>query len=715
MSQASRSLATKKQVISSEEVDRGPSISQISTASLSQRKYSFTRRAAPRQVATTYTAAILQTNDDPAPRSGKPNNASEPWMESVTPGQFSTFQLKVFPIVQAIANKPENAHHPFIIKWEKLCSTTLHKYPMNATISWRSLKGLLGLTDIFDYKDFLLQCPELDEYIKFTPSQTTKNGFDYGIYERSHHESEADILPTSSHSVDSPSTIGTDSYVLDFNDHKPELRQRDMDENSSATRLSKTNLEEHEEPVVLTPKQTNVNYLPHIVSVTRTNDTVNNASTTSSILTRESTIKAEDTAVAWNITDDSPGFRQVHYRLFESVTTWYQLEHAKQHPFHVKWQKALHGGLQATTPWAHVAKILKLEYVKDYIKFMQECPRINGRYELKWSYFDNAVSYTELDIPALDEINHDISIFNKIQRHVNAMALKFDSMLKDIEQRVDAVDLRTTMCEDNILNRVSTRFTTTVTHHMDRIASYAATTLQTFQTNRHDNTDQQLLSYSENIANMQQSGYERMEQHIAKLEQKLKAQADQLEALFNQRFDQAMEVGIQEIHECVDDVTEKLNAHAKTVIQNINAAGAAKVDSVPKHPRFHNVDPAYAAKIMNFVPSNPYTDNPVKVPTPREPEHYDAPTTATDERHTDTSDQWGKDGPTYQPTSRLHSQQPWYPSASSNHPSIDGMPMVQHNDFMKSVTITYPGREQSYTWYLQIKSAAQQYGIYGSL
>jgi len=212
MSQASRSLATKKQVISSEEVDRGPSISQISTASLSQRKYSFTRRAAPRQVATTYTAAILQTNDDPAPRSGKPNNASEPWMESVTPGQFSTFQLKVFPIVQAIANKPENAHHPFIIKWEKLCSTTLHKYPMNATISWRSLKGLLGLTDIFDYKDFLLQCPELDEYIKFTPSQTTKNGFDYGIYERSHHESEADILPTSSHSVDSPSTIGTDSY-----------------------------------------------------------------------------------------------------------------------------------------------------------------------------------------------------------------------------------------------------------------------------------------------------------------------------------------------------------------------------------------------------------------------------------------------------------------------------------------------------------------------
>ena len=216
---------------------------------------------------------------------------------------FASFLMKLFPIVQDIANRPEHAHHPFIIKWEKLCSATLHKYPMSAMISWRSLKALLGINDIFDYNDFLQQCPEIDEYIKFAPSQSTKNGFDFGIYEHPNHNPEGDILQSSSPSIDSPSTIGTDSYVFDFNEHKPpaklaEKHQQDPDENSSETRLSRNSHQEPEEPVILTPKQTNVNYLPHIVSVTRTTDTVNNASTTSSIPTRESTVAAEETVAA---------------------------------------------------------------------------------------------------------------------------------------------------------------------------------------------------------------------------------------------------------------------------------------------------------------------------------------------------------------------------------------------------------------------------------
>jgi len=246
---------------------------------------------------------------------------------------------------------------------------------------------------------------------------------------------------------------------------------------------------------------------------------------------------------------------------------------------------------------------------------------------------------------------------------------------------------------------------------MDRIATYAASTLESFQTNIQEHSDHQLLIYSENIATMHQSSYERMEKQIATMEQKLKVHAEQLEALFYQRFDQAMEVGIQEIHECVDDVTEKFNAHADTVIQNIGA-NAPKVDnSVPRHPRFQNVDPGYAAKIMNFVHSNPYAETPVTTP---KPDNQD-PNKQTDADIPSSHQDWGEDGPGFQPSPTMQfPHQGWYPGSTTNHhsTSIDGLPMVQLNDFLKRVTIVYPGREQSYTWYLQVKSGAQQYGIY---
>ena len=40
------------------------------------------------------------------------------------------------------------------------------------------------------------------------------------------------------------------------------------------------------------------------------------------------------------------------------------------------------------------------------------------------------------------------------------------------------------------------------------------------------------------------------------------------------------------------------------------------------------------------------------------------------------------------------------------------LPMLSHHDIMKRVLVPYPGREQSYTWYLQLRSNVQQYGLY---
>jgi hypothetical protein len=81
--------------------------------------------------------------------------------------------------------------------------------------------------------------------------------------------------------------------------------------------------------------------------------------------------------------------------------------------------------------------------------------------------------------------------------------------------------------------------------------------------------------------------------------------------------------------------------------------------------------------------------------------------------HTDSTD-WDKDGPSFQPAIRPVPHQGWYPGHNTSYQQhhFDGLPIDQTNDFRKRVELPYPGREQSYTWYLQLKSNAQQYGVY---
>jgi len=189
----------------------------------------------------------------------------------------------------------------------------------------------------------------------------------------------------------------------------------------------------------------------------------------------------EDAEIAWTTKDDAPGFRQVHYRLFETITTWFQQEETDKHPFYMKWRKATYKGLDATTAWSKVAKILNISYLKDYIAFMNECPRVRERYELQWDYFDNAVKYKELELPVFDEVNKDINRLNGFQRQMQNMLIRFDTIVKEVENKVDAISFRSTTCEENILNKVSTRFANNVTHHMTRISDYAANIMKDFQ------------------------------------------------------------------------------------------------------------------------------------------------------------------------------------------------------------------------------------------
>jgi hypothetical protein len=140
--------------------------------------------------------------------------------------------------------------------------------------------------------------------------------------------------------------------------------------------------------------------------------------------------------------DEVKGFRAVHYRLFKSATTWTQQDGVKNHPFTLKWRRAVYEGLNSLTQWERVAKLFKLSSLQDYIDLMYQCPRIQEGYALSWDYFENTIVYKELALPATKDVIQDINKLNAIQRKMQDMTFRFESFIKQSTSRLDTADAK---------------------------------------------------------------------------------------------------------------------------------------------------------------------------------------------------------------------------------------------------------------------------------
>jgi hypothetical protein len=208
---------------------------------------------------------------------------------------------------------------------------------------------MLGINDLFQYKDFIQQCPGINHYIRFASSNTTKSWFDYGIYDYSNlTDNTAEItnrdnpstptkdIPTKTSAVPSvtPRTTNQETNISDQQNQSPTITDAQplmlppFTQLSDETEESYSFVDNMNEDPNGTPRQ-------------------NNATRTQSMMTRSnidtSTLGTMDTVgLPKNITlpnnDDTTGFNAVHYRLYASVTIWMQSENANRNSFYVKWQ-----------------------------------------------------------------------------------------------------------------------------------------------------------------------------------------------------------------------------------------------------------------------------------------------------------------------------------------------------------------------------------------
>jgi hypothetical protein len=172
--------------------------------------------------------------------------------------------------------------------------------------------------------------------------------------------------------------------------------------------------------------------------------------------------------ISWVNIEETKGFNQVHYCLFNTINTWAIQETVKNHPFYQKWRRAIYAGLTALTQWGRIAKIFQLTYLQDYINLMNECPAVRERYELSWDYFENTVKCKEIALPHTEDVLRDITKINHLQGKLQQLAYTFESRLTQFNSRLGDTDDRITSCEMKItsqLNRVTSKFAASVTQH----------------------------------------------------------------------------------------------------------------------------------------------------------------------------------------------------------------------------------------------------------
>jgi hypothetical protein len=182
-----------------------------STSGVSLSNFSFSgKRAGASPRGSSDTPSVREITTD--------GNEKQPWMETATPGKFDLFQAKIFPVIEYLTAKPENTNHAFTKRWMILKRTP--NTPMKVDITWRNLKILLGIKTMFEYHDFLTQCPEFSSVIKLQNSRTTKSGFDFGIYSSYTNMLSSFTLPQEQFT--SKSSSEDKSYVIEINTNSSE-------------------------------------------------------------------------------------------------------------------------------------------------------------------------------------------------------------------------------------------------------------------------------------------------------------------------------------------------------------------------------------------------------------------------------------------------------------------------------------------------------------
>jgi hypothetical protein len=90
----------------------------------------------------------------------------------------------VYPIVEQIIVDKAYQKHPFKLKWRHLQGKS-NRTPLIRHSSWQNVKLLLEIEDITQYREFIMTCPTIEQFLIM--KSKSKGTVEFGIYESEDH------------------------------------------------------------------------------------------------------------------------------------------------------------------------------------------------------------------------------------------------------------------------------------------------------------------------------------------------------------------------------------------------------------------------------------------------------------------------------------------------------------------------------------------------
>ena len=559
---------------------------------------------------------------------------------------FKSFHRIVYPYIEAILAMPENQDHPFKGEWQsyKDCERGI-----SIDSTWHTVKNIMNLKSIDDYRRVITRCPNLGLYLQVHRSDQRFNSrLTYKVLKP---------VPLSASNISTESLQDSEPVIPRIHHlTKPSTRvptPREADEPSEGSIIPDA------QPQFFRPP-------PEYRCVT-------------------------------NIPGDQ-SFEQFYYQLFPEIVKWISDPNHMSSQFSEKWNIAITKGLNTIATWDMVSNALGITDLYEFYTLIQANRDLQQVFDLIWStptetfyykpaYTDTTMSYTAPSSRPEDS-KHDL-LNTTLQQKYDAYAASMDATMAQLQEKISGSATRMenfigsyTVKLQNMSHDIA-MFNNTIDNRTaiiyDKITAATNKALADIRASIPSVIGNLLQEAQQTVNQMT----EQATQQITKHSQDRLAEADRI-------YDDLVEEAVATIYDTTQDVLDQITDHH------------TQLHSTPALPRA----PMTTRVSAESSHQPPVSNSAARFPTPwsrnrSQPQAGDG-TQASPVHAAQVNAQPSQSTP-HQTPSPITSQQTAY------HPVTPSPIQLDHQKFIKYVDVTYRGN--IFAFYNMLQNFSHKWGL----
>jgi hypothetical protein len=258
----------------------------------------------------------------------EPDDDDDDSFTTVTLSCFEKFQQPIFALITHLIAENGASNDPFIEKWQEASN---HALPFDENSTFRTITKIFGFKDLTMYRNFILECPDIETHLDIRDSPYTTNGFAFRFTKQ-----------------DSP----MDEFIQGIPEETPKEISITRDEDDDVVEEEKCEF-------------------PNLVQNTRNPDP-----------TPPPDENRDIGAIPYHCTSGGIiDFKPLLYHIcciMNTVTVEHPLD-----PHAIQWHTWQQSGLSTRVTFNELLDITKLTGLKEFYEYLQKCPHIKSAIDVK--------------------------------------------------------------------------------------------------------------------------------------------------------------------------------------------------------------------------------------------------------------------------------------------------------------------------------------------